>query len=430
MRRAGLRAAVAFILALALAAMEAMPAVATAGHLDTSFGLHGNGKVTTHVVPGDNSGAQAMAIQPDGRIVAAGGTSKSDTGGRFAVVRYLTDGSLDSSFRGDGTVATAFGDLRCAGANAMALGLHEKIVLAGTAGCSPGRFALARYLSNGKLDTSFSGDGRVTTRFGSQYAEVFGVAVQPDGGIVAVGHDSRGRVHLVRYQPSGKLDPTFGGDGRVTTDFTSGYDEVFGVGIQADGHIVVVGAGNVQQNNTTLVLARYGPNGKLDPTFGGDGRVTTHFGDCPAEGHALAIQPDEMIVAAGWAGCTSRVALARYKPNGKLDAAFGDQGRVTTLIGKCGDEADAVAVGSDGKIVAAGWKGCLYQNFALARYNSDGSLDTSFGKGGTATTVFQDSESDEIAKGVAIQTDGNVVAAGGSFGSAGSYFCVARWLGA
>ena len=161
------------------------PARATPGDLDATFG--GGGIVTTRVTPRETSGANAVAIQADGKIVAARRDAGSN-GERFAIVRYNVDGHLDGTFGHDGRVRTSFAARRCVVADAVAIQPDGKIVAAGIQGCR-GSFALARYLPNGKLDPSFGGDGKVVTRFrsGKRYSESFSVVIQPDGRIVAGG---------------------------------------------------------------------------------------------------------------------------------------------------------------------------------------------------------------------------------------------------
>jgi uncharacterized delta-60 repeat protein len=173
----GGRRCLILVAALAMTAAWWGPAWAAPGDLDTTFG--GGGIVTTRVTPRETSGAMAVAIQADGRIVAAGGTQGSD-GERFAIVRYDVDGDLDGTFGHDGRVTTSFGARRCVVADAVAIQSDGKIVAAGIQGCR-GSFALARYLPNGTLDRSFGGDGKVVTRFrsGKRYAESFAVAIQP-----------------------------------------------------------------------------------------------------------------------------------------------------------------------------------------------------------------------------------------------------------
>jgi uncharacterized delta-60 repeat protein len=226
----------------------------------------------------------------------------------------------------------------------------------------------------GELDPTFDGDGRVLTDFGaSEFGE--GIALQADGKIVAVGSTSAGSdFGLARYNPDGSLDPTFDGDGRVVTDFGAN-EEAPGVAIQADGKIVAAGTSfDASFRPDNFVLARYNPDGSLDPTFDGDGRVVTDFGTAGEGAFGVAIQADGRIVAAGLGDVfgSDDFALARYNPNGGLDPTFDGDGRVMTDFGAA-EQANGVAIQADGNIVAVGWSDVLDDNnFALARYLSDG----------------------------------------------------------
>jgi len=217
----------------------------------------------------------------------------------------------------------------------------------------------------------------VTTDFGgSDYG--FSVALQPDGKIVVAGY-AGGDFALARYNSDGALDTSFGSGGKVTTDFGGSYHpDGFSVALQPDGKIVVAGyAGG------DFALARYNSDGALDTSFGSGGKVTTDFGGSDA-GYSVALQPDGKIVVAGYAGLD--FALARYNSDGALDTSFGTGGKVTTDFSGGRDVGYSVALQPDGKIVVAGYAGV---DFALARYNSDGALDTSFGSGGKVTTDFR-----------------------------------------
>jgi uncharacterized delta-60 repeat protein len=382
----------------------APPSVAAPGDLDASF--DSDGKVTTDF--GGLDEALGVAIQPDGRIVAAG-----QSGGDFALARYNRDGSLDTSFDGDGKVTTDFGspfDL----ALGVAIQPDGKIVAAGTSG---GDFALARYNRDGSLDTSFDGDGKVTTDFGALDAALGAPAIQPNGRIVAAGYTSAGGdFALARYNRDGSLDTSFDGDGKVTTDFGSPFDQAEGAAIQPNGRIVAAGFNSAIGD---FALARYNGDGTLDTSFDGDGKVMTDFGGFE-QAFGVAIQPDGRIVAAGGGGMGIDFALARYNRDGTLDSSFDGDGKVTTDFGSS-DAALGVAIRPDGKIVAAGIT-LGVGDFALAWYNRDGSLDTSFDSDGKVTTDFGGFEG---AAGVAVQPDGGIVAAGQSGGD----FALARYLG-
>jgi uncharacterized delta-60 repeat protein len=350
---------VALSVASTLVAWFGDVAVAAPGDLDLSFG--GDGRVITNLTSGFDI-ANDVAVQANGKIVAVGRAGGSDiTGGRFALVRYNDDGTLDSSFGGDGKVTT---DLTPGDDIALAVLLQgTKIVAVGTA--NGDRFALARYNANGTLDPSFSGNGKVRTNFTPGFDVALDAVLQPDQKIVAVGTGDFRRFALARYNPNGTLDPTFSGDGKVLTNFTPGDDFALAVTLQGDGAIVA--AGRAAERGGRFALARYATSGTLDTTFSSDGKVVTNFtvGDDQASG--VAIQGDGKIVAAGSARA-DRFALARYNANGTRDASFSGNGKVRTNFTPGFDFANAVTLQADGKIVAAGRCDGKGGRFALARY--------------------------------------------------------------
>jgi uncharacterized delta-60 repeat protein len=427
---------------LALAIVASTPITAAPGDLDPTF--DGDGRVTTNFLPVDE--ARGVAIQADGKIVAAGVAICPPclapfTPHLFALARYNRDGSLDLTFDGDGTVITDF-DAREDEAFAVAIQADGKIVAAGSAfGPDAQDFALARYNPDGSLDTTFDGDGMVTSDFAGGNDRARAVAIQSDGKIVAAGvafssaclpcngapTDNFG---LARYNPDGSSDLTFGFGGRQVTNFASyGRDEARGVAIQTDGKIVAAGVAICDPCVPTVILhdfalARYNPEGTLDTTFGGDGTVTTAF-EIQDEAWGTALQRDGKIVAAGHATLSSGArlfALARYATDGSLDPAFDGDGKVTTQFAE-DDEARAVTIQRDGKIVAAGFTFLFsgQSDFALARYNTDGSLDTIFSGDGLVTTDFGFANDQAFA--VALQGDGKIVAAGVADGD----FALARY---
>jgi uncharacterized delta-60 repeat protein len=337
------------------------------GALDPAFG--GDGRVTTAFT--HQAGASAVALQEDGSIVAAGSMCCPSGRRVFALARYTPDGALDPTFGGDGRVRTAFaGD---SFADAVAIQDDGSIVAAGSMFPSFGiqELALTRYTPDGALDPTFGGDGRVRTAFaGDSFADA--VAIQDDGSIVAAGglfpDVGEQRFALARFTPDGALDPTFGGDGRVTTAF-NGDSFAAGVAIQEDGNIVAAGS-LFPQGRQRFALVRYTTDGGLDPTFSQNGKVTTQFGG-NANGFAVALQDDGSIVVAGemFSGGKLRFALARYTPDGALDPTFGGDGRVTTAFAEDAHAA-GVAIQSDGKIVTAGTVSQVFPQgkFAVARY--------------------------------------------------------------
>jgi uncharacterized delta-60 repeat protein len=346
-----------------------------AGRLDRRFGT--GGKVLADFGAGSDSSARAVAVQPDGRVVAAGGVGVRRSAGRkFALVRYTQTGKLDASFGRGGKVATAFGSRHNADAYAVAVQPDGKLVAVGmdTANQISGayHFALARYTRRGSLDRSFGRGGRVVSDFGDGYATT--LAIQSDGKLLVAGSTGLQTSALLRYSSSGRLDPSFGKGGRVIARVVN----TSAVVAQSDGKIVVV---------TGSALLRYRGDGSLDPSFGVGGKAATD----PGFGAALAIQADGKLVVAGTGEgrCNCEDArvfmIARWTSDGSPDLSFGRGGKVTTAF-RAGATADGVAVVGAGKIVASGTVGG--KDFALARYTSSGKLDGSFGKGGKVVTDF------------------------------------------
>jgi uncharacterized delta-60 repeat protein len=314
------------------------------------------GKFFNDIGPSDDQG-RAVAIQADNKIVVAGSTdARNDS--NFAVVRYTMLGALDTSFGDDGIVLTDFGGNDQVAA--VVIQADGKIVVAGSSDTGGSTdVALARYLSNGTLDGSLSGDGRLTTDFSSgSEDQAQAMILQPDGKIVVAGatytiDDFDFDVALARYTASGTLDPSFSGDGKVTTAFgDEGMSSAYGLALLPDGKLVAVGQ---VTDNGDMALARYTSSGQMDSSFSGDGRLTTDFGGND-RGMAVVIQADGKIVVAGStdAGSSTDFALVRYTPSGSLDSTFGTGGtRITDFFGG-DDQAFALARQGDSRLVVAG----------------------------------------------------------------------------
>jgi uncharacterized delta-60 repeat protein len=342
----------------------------------------------------------------------------------------LNAGTLDPTFGTGGEVLTAFPGYRNIQANSMAVQSDGKIVVAGTSvplgiDVISAVWDVLRYTTAGALDTTFGTGGEVGSPFAGSANSV---AVQSDGKIVVAG---RGRKPLdfllVRYNTDGTLDTTFGTGGGVITAFhgsTSGYyNYANSVAVQSDGKIVVVGQSlSLLSGTSDFAVARYTTAGALDTTFGNNGEVLTAFNGSASNGaNSVAVQSDGKIVVAGSSSQSSGqdFAVARYNTDGTLDkTTFGNNGEVLTAFnGSTSNTANSVAVQSDGKIVVAGTSGG--NSFAVARYTTAGALDTTFGTGGE---VLGPGGS---AKSVVVQSDGKIVVAGTS----GSDFAVARYTG-
>ncbi|HEX7185078.1 MAG TPA: delta-60 repeat domain-containing protein [Thermoanaerobaculia bacterium] len=425
-----------FILSLSMV-LAAEPAAGAAGDLDPSFGV--GGKVITRFEP-IGGRAAALVIQPDGKIVAAGVVPRSG-GSDFTLVRYLPDGTLDASFGSGGIVTTVFPG-RSSEVTALALQPDGKIVAAGKvsgAGHLQEDFGLARYHPDGSLDTGFGSGGLVTTDFGGfDLAE--GVALLPDGRIAVAGTRIVGQFHdfaVALYESNGSASAGFGAGGRVVTDFFGRDDVARDVLAQPDGRIVAVGYA-FSPVATRVALARYNLDGSLDPSFSGDGKATTSDSILSSElGFAAALQPDGRIVVAGSriSGANFNFLVERYLPNGSPDTSFGTGGWATLDFFGEQDEAHAVALQPGGGIVLAGFArngpDFVDYDFALARYTPGGLLDTSFGAAGRVTTDFFGLTDQGYA--AASQPDGRIVVAGYATEPDPSrigQFALARYLGA
>jgi uncharacterized delta-60 repeat protein len=356
------------------------------GRVDRSFAGDG---FRTIDVPGTHDFNADVAIQENGRIVVAGDTGIADMwdGPRysFAVVRLRPGGRLDRTFAGDGIQVTPFdNDEDGFGGYALAYGMaiqeNGRIIVVGSSHppapakssrasalaetaaaesspASPGAgapeevgLAVARYLPNGRLDRSFAGDGRQTTELAGVALEA---TVQDDGRILAVGSEYD-EAAIARFNPDGTLDQTFAADGVVATDLGFAVDSVEGVTVADDGGIVIAG-GNGELSGG-FVLARLSADGELDPAFAGDGIQTTDFRR-GSEAEALAVDDDRRLLVVGTTrarGGSSDLALARYLPDGRRDRSFGEKGRRTTDFSGRTDHGYDVAITARGRIRAAG----------------------------------------------------------------------------
>lgn len=386
-----------------------------AGQMDSS--LQGDGVVTTD--SGSNSDyVYDTALQADGKILLAGTTfSTVGTDWDFALVRYNPDGTLDAGFGTGGKVFTAIGP-RDEYGRGIAIQADGKILVAGYAwNGSNYDFAVVRYNSNGTLDTTFNTTGKVMTPVGTGADNGWSVALPSDGKIVVAGHSMVGANNdfaVVRYNSDGTLDTTFNGTGKATTAIGAGHDYGYDVAVQSDGRIVLAGSSN-NGSNFDFAAVRYDTSGILDTTFNATGKLTSAIGAAAGVAYSLALQADGRIVLAGYAsnGVNNDFALARYNLDGSLDTTFNTTGKALGAVGGSDDFAYAVTLQSDGKIVLAGtsWNGVNHvYDFSLARFNTNGSLDTSFLSGGKVVTPV--STAADEAHGVVVQPDGKIVAGG------------------
>jgi uncharacterized delta-60 repeat protein len=406
----------------------------SAGRLDGDFGRKGLVSTSFHGNFGDE--ANAVLVQPDGKIVAVG-RGDGHTSYAFVVARYDANGALDTGFGDAGLVRTTFGTHGDSDGYAAVLQPDGKIVVAGDH--EAGRrfeFALARYEPDGSLDPAFGAGGRVATSFGATAsAQATAMALQPDGKIVVAGSAKTGvttEIALARYDSDGRPDGAFGLDGRVLTAIApASRDAAMALALQQDGEIVVAGS-HRHGNAMSFAHARYDSRGRLDPSFGHRGTLTTPVGG-PSFASALVIQSNGDLLAGGLGSSVAvslGFALACYQPDGRLDHGFGRNGLVVTGFPGGGlPSVSGLAIQPDGKIVAAGSADLGTEGFLLARYDQDGGLDGTFGRGGKASTTFPRSSEDDL-NAVALQPDGKIVAAGATAPDDRGYrFALARYDG-
>ena len=340
------------------------------GRLDTTFGQAG--KVVTDL--GANDYAFDVAIQDDGGIVVVG-ERRAAASDRFIVQRYRPNGTLDPRFAEAGTALTGFGR-RFQGATAVAITPGGRIVVAGwTSNGITSRSALARYLADGRLDRSFGDDGRLTVDVSPSAEQFTDVVIQPDGRIVAVGWAEVSLVPVfsaVRCAADGRLDPGFARDGIARVDVAPGADRGRAVALQADGKLVLVGSAAAGGRDEWGVV-RLGPHGRLDPTFAGTGRLVTDFGTGFDEANAVAVQDNGKLLVAGRIREDDRpkdeIGLLRLKPGGGHDRTFAAGGRALTDVAGGSDVARDLAIASNGKIVVTGEATVdRIRRFVVARY--------------------------------------------------------------
>lgn len=388
-------------------ALHAESAEAAPGDLDPSFGSGGLIRTqfpTSRLVGND---ATSVARQSDGKLIVGGGEIGPDED--FALARYNLDGSLDTSFAGDGKETTDTGGYN--GIAGIAVQADDKIVAVGEGEYGDG-FVVARYSPNGSLDTTFSDDGIARVSFDANSGgSASAVAIQADGKIVVDGTSGYGSLAIARFNSDGSLDSSFSGDGKQTTSLDG--NGVFGraLAIQPDGKIIATGVARYSDEND-FAIVRYNTDGSLDSTFSGDGIDTAvSFGEFGSSADAVALQADGKIVAGGEVGSSGGFALARYNTDGSVDATFsGDGEQVTQING--GGEISGLAVQSNGKIVATGTANYSSHLFALARYDADGSLDSTFSGDGIQTADFDPAGTDDYAAAVLLQADSKIVVVG------------------
>lgn len=405
---AGLGAQVATVLTI----RDDDPAPPAPSALDPSFA--GDGMASLEAFGGDPS---AMALQPDGKIVMVGGVVSASSLDGFILARFNPDGSVDDNFGDHGKVVTDLveGQFNFDKAFGVAIQADNKIVVVGEADTDSGyHFGVVRYHSDGSLDDSFGDGGKIVDLVSGR---AYSVAIQPDRGIVVGGAISSAAgtdIQLARFTTDGTLDASFGNGGVIAspTDIIE-YDSADNMLLLPSGEIVVSGGRSFSAGPDFTGLARYLPNGSLDTAFGDGGKVPLSqrvFG-------GLARQSDGKLVLVGHVypeplpSTLTHFAVMRLAANGDVDQDFGDQGLVSTALSERGDYANAVVVQGDGRIVVAGassWQ--TNANFGVARYLGDGTPDEDFSDDGVLNIDFFGFT--DVAEGVAIQPNSRIVLGG------------------
>ncbi len=392
------------------------PAWAAPGDLDPTFGNNGLLSLT---IGDSGSAASAIVRQGDGKLVFAGYGTIAENGNDFVVVRTSADGTPDSSFGADGIASVDF-----AGHEDFASSIVQqtdgKLVLAGTAENTSGvqDIAVARFNADGSLDASFGSGGKTTLDIDGSHDFASSLILQAGGKLVIAGgaivNDGYYQFVVARFNSNGTLDASFGTGGTVLIAFGSGdgiHSWARGLAQLPDGRLVAVGRVD-QENGSDVGIARVTANGLPDSSFDGDGLLTVDIGGNFDAAFALAVYPDNAIVVAGSThsadGSSSRALLLRVNEDGSLDNSFA--AGVMPDIGLY-----SIVVQSDGKLVATG-SGTTsgIEDLILARFNSDGAIDTTYGVDGVATADFGDRNIAPLSYGTELiqQGDGKFVAAG------------------
>ena len=384
------------------------------GDLDPTYGS--GGKVRTEFTPTATMGG--AALQPDGKIVIAGVAGTTDP---YMVIRYTSGGSPDLTFgSANGRQPSPF----IVFARAVAIQPDGKIIVGGIGqGNLPFSVALFRLNPAGSTDTSFGSGGLVTVNFPAE-SSVYDIVVLSDGKILLCGEVFLDNSFLlIRLNPNGTLDTSFGNGGTVRAKMGPTNQLIGGaraIAIQPDQKIVAVGFAE-----DSWAIARFHPNGQVDESFSNDGKILLNFGIGTEEATDVVLQPDGKIVVAGWRSGPTAV-VARLNSDGSIDDTFGSGANGIVQPMEASNRATSLALDASGKILVAGDIFQSLQNdLTLIRLNTDGSKDTSFAGSGI---VFTDFGVDDRAVELLQQPDGRVVVAGHSVNNGTGAFVLARYL--
>ncbi|RMA58743.1 T9SS type A sorting domain-containing protein [Ulvibacter antarcticus] len=388
---------------------------AQSGTLDPTFGTNG---IVTTVISGTFNFSAGTVVQSDGKIVVAGYAGEPSSY-KAAVARYNTDGTLDTSYGNAGTLIIPVGANKSY-ATDVALQDDGKIVLgARTWDNVSGNFAVIRLNIDGTLDTSFGTGGLTIASNGNDVAET--VAIQDDGKIVLGGYTDDD-FSTARFNTDGTLDTSFGTNGWSITEFDTSLSFIKEIGIQDDGKIVL--AGFIVNSKYQMAAARINADGTIDNTFGTNGKVFFNVGPDNDFLEGMAIQADGKILLGGHSYVSSPplkydMAIVRLNIDGSFDTSYGNNGVSTARIVDGANYTRRMTIQADGKALLVGFTvvGTEY-NIGMARFDTDGNLDASFGTNGMVSTDINGRE--DYGNAIAIQPDGKIIIAGNSYTSTGT----------
>ncbi|MBC8108147.1 MAG: hypothetical protein H7Z14_16295 [Anaerolineae bacterium] len=399
--------------------------VGTDGTLDSSFS--GDGRASVSFTP-DFSGnlvpRASIAIGPSGRISLTGNSATEYYAADFIAARFNSDGSPDSTFNFGGTTTTDFNG-EFDSSYAVAVDSSGRTIVVGSTSSSfsemrDSRIAIARFDARGDLDHLFINGGKTTTVLaGPSNDEGQATLIQSDGKILVAGNRTSGNTTLdlaiTRYNTDGSLDATFGVGGKATFGFTQGYNA--SMALDLSGRILIEYSASDGGGGLNFAVTRLNTNGSVDTTFGTNGTVTIDFGAYDGS-NAVAVDRNGRIVIAGDSivGQAHNFAVARLNSNGTLDTSFSDDGKATLSLGQWNAGASALAIDSQNRIVLAGTSD---GDFAVVRYNTNGTLDNSFS--GDGINLIDFGNNGDQATAVAIYGNDRIVISGGAVTSVYEY---------
>jgi uncharacterized delta-60 repeat protein len=394
------------------------------------------GKLIVPVGSSDDEG-HSLVQQTDGKLVLGGYSDNGSNNYDFSLIRLNTDGSLDSTFGSGGKLIVPVGSSSDWG-NSLTQQADGKLVLGGTStNGSNGDFSLIRLNTDGSLDSTFGSGGKLIVPVGSGSDIGYSLTQQADGKLVLGGSSWNGVDYdfsLIRLNTDGSLDSTFEGDGKLLVDMGTPNDTGTDVIQQVDGRLVLVGhsgyssySGGLSTYNYDFSLIRLNPDGSLDSTFDGDGKLIVPVGCSINSYNSLTQQSDGKLVlgASSTNGSNDDFSLIRLNTDGSLDSTFDGDGKLIVPVGPGHDEGVSLIQQADGKLVLGGYSSDENYNrdFSLIRLNTDGSLDSTFdGDGKLIVPVGSYGQGLSLTQ----QADGKLVLGGTSSNGSNSDFSLIR----